>query len=89
MRWLMKITREMMGCLREGDLIEFALDGLPAEERVKAEAHLKDCKHCQAQLRAVMEMQEGLAWRVRQESASPDLPQRMLRTVLQAKNPKP
>lgn len=71
-------------CLPEGRLLAFALDGLEGPARDHAKAHLLKCRHCQARLRGMMELQDALAAASPAAQAPPDLAQRALARIKKA-----
>lgn len=87
MRLLMDLMRALMGHLSENDLIDFALDGLQGDARLKAEAHLKDCRICRSALRQWMEVQEGLAALAPEQEVPADLSERIIQSVRNGRYP--
>lgn len=73
------------GCPCREELCEYALVGLPEEERSRAEAHLRNCPRCREQVKEYALLSEGLALSTRQFAPREGFAEAIFRGCLEEK----
>jgi hypothetical protein len=79
----------LRGCPQCETLVDYALDGLPADQQEGVRRHLDDCPPCREQVRDYIQVGEGLALCSQQVDAPPELCNKVLARLKQDAPPPP